>query len=209
VRTLFINGRGRGDEPTSQDVSLPAALFELLRSPRRLLLLWNWKSALLSLFLRGPIFLVATAHRGWRTSLGAVLTESIFCLLTAGFYGAIVQTVRDAQPEWLTGVFLTLVIPATFQVFEYWLHRFRGTPHLHSAEIASVVASALSALFNWYAMRRGTLLVGAEGRTFGTDLRRLPRLILGFLAILPRQFIARMRSIPSDIRGRFGKGKWL
>ncbi|MBO0911673.1 MAG: hypothetical protein J2P13_07750 [Acidobacteria bacterium] len=199
----------RRSGPVSPEVPLWAALFELLRSPRRLLFLWNWKSALLSLFLRGPIFLVASVHRGWRSSVGAVFTESVFCLLTAGFYGAVVQIVRNAQPEWLTGVFLTLLVPGAFQVFEYWLHRFRGTPHLRPAEIASVAVSGISALFNWYAMRRGTLLVGSEGGSFGTDLRRLPRLIFGFLAILPRQVVARVKGNQPDFAGRSGKGKWL
>jgi hypothetical protein len=204
-----MNGSDRRGEPVSPDVPLLAALFEILRSPRRLLSLWNWKSALLSLFLRGPIFMAATVHRGWRSSVAAVFTESVFCVLTAGFYGAIVQTVRNAQPEWLTGVFLALIMPAAFQVLEYRLHRFRGTPHLRSAEIASVVVSAISALFNWYAMRRGTLLVGSEGRTFGTDLCRLPRLIFGFLGIVPRQLLALMKCIYSDFGGRPEKGKCL
>jgi len=188
-----MNRSERKDGPISPDITLPAALLDLLRSPRRLLFLWNWKSALLSLFLRGPIFLAATVHRGWRSSAAALGTESVFCVLTAGFYGAIVQMLRNAKPEWLTGVFLTLMVPAVFQVFEYWLHRLRGTPHLRSAEIVSVVVSGISGLFNWYAMRRGTLLVGSEGGNFGTDLRRLPRLVFGFLALLPRRLAARMK----------------
>ena len=96
-------------------------------------------------------------------------------------------------PIWLTGVFLTLVIPSIFQVLEYLLHWFRGTPHLRLAEIVSLVVSALSALFNWYAMRRGTLLVGKESRSFGTDVHRLPTLIIGFLAVLPRRIAAKLR----------------
>jgi len=51
-------------------------LLGIARSPQRLLLLWNWKAALLSLFLRGPIFLVAAFHRGWRVALAALFTES-------------------------------------------------------------------------------------------------------------------------------------
>jgi hypothetical protein len=137
--------------------------------------------------LRGPIFLVAAIHRGWQSAISALLTESIFCVLTAGFYGAVVQSLRNAEPEWLTAIFLTLLMPAVFQVLEYWLHWLRGTPHLRPAEIASVVVSAVSALFNWYAMRRGALLVGVEGRKFGSDLRRLPHLIFSFLALLPRK----------------------
>ncbi len=143
--------------------------------------------------LRAPIFLVATARRGWQVSLSALLTESVFCVLTAGFYGAFVQTLRDAEPEWLTLVFLTLILPAFFQCFEYLLHWSRGTPHLRLVEIASIVVSAISALFNWYAMRRGTLLVGGEGDKFGTDLRRLPILLFRFLAGGPRNLVSAVR----------------
>jgi hypothetical protein len=162
-------------------------LSDLLRHPYRILRLWNWKSALLSTILRGPIFLVAAVRQGWKAAFAALLTESIFCAVSAGFYGAIVQSLKDAEPQWLTGIFLAGVVPVIFQVLEYLLHWFRGTPHLRIAEIVSLVLSGLSALFNWYAMRRGTLLVGGEGGTFGGDMRRLPRLIVGFLAALPRK----------------------
>ena len=156
-----------------------------------MLRLWNWKSALLSIILRGPIFLGVTARQGLNASLNALLTESVFCAVTAGFYGAVVQILRNAEPQWLTIIFLTAVIPALFQVLEYSLHWLRGTPHLHLAEIVSLIVSAVSALFNWYAMRRGTLLVGGEGGSFGRDLRRLPRLLFNFLAALPRRLAGR------------------
>lgn len=161
--------------------------FELLRHPYRILILWNWKSALLSTVLRGPIFLVAAMRQGWTAAFAALFTESIFCAASAGFYGAIVQSLKDGEPEWLTGVFLAVVVPVIFQVLEYVLHWFRGTPHLRIAEIVSVIVSAISGLFNWYAMRRGTLLVGGEGGSFGGDIRRLPRLLFEFLTDLPRR----------------------
>jgi hypothetical protein len=156
--------------------------FGILRRPQQLLLLWNWKNALLSLILRGPIFFFASVRQGPLSALAALFTESVFCVLSAGFYGAVVQTFKDAQPQWVTAIFLTVVMPVIFQVLEYLLHWFRGTPHLRVAAIVSLVVSAISALFNWYAMRRGTLLVGREGSGFGGDLRRLPRLFFGFLA---------------------------
>lgn len=162
-------------------------LFGIARRPQQLLQLWNWKSALLSLVLRGPIFFFAAIRHGWQAALAALFTESLFCVLSAGFYGAVVQTLKDAEPQWLTAVFLTVVMPAIFQVLEYLLHWFRGTPHLRIAGIVSLVVSAVSALFNWYAMRRGTLLVGRDGGGFGGDLRRLPRLLFGFFAVLPRK----------------------
>lgn len=180
--------------------SPPPRLSDLLRRllsrPQQLLLLWNWKSALLSVVLRGPIFFTAAVRRGWQTAMAALLTEAIFCALSAGFYGAVVQILKDAEPEWLTAVFLTVPMPVTFQVLEYVLHWFRGTPHLRVAAIVSFVVSAVSALFNWYAMRRGTLLVGRDASGFGGDLRRLPRLLLGFLAILPRKIAGKFKPRP-------------
>jgi len=172
-------------------------VISLVRRPQQILWLWNWKSAVLSIVLRGPIFVAAAALQGLGAALSALFTESVFCAVTAGFYGAVVQILRNAEPEWLTILFLTTVIPALFQALEYLLHWLRGTPHLRLAEFVSVGVSAVSALFNWYAMRRGTLLVGGEGGSFGADLRRLPLLIFNFLAALPRRF-ARQRQ-PNEI----------
>ena len=174
-------------------------LVSMLRRPRQLLLLWNWKSALLSVVLRGPIFFVAAVHQGWKAALAALLTELIFCALSAGFYGAVVQTLKDAEPQWLTGVFLSVVMPVIFQVLEYLLHWFRGTPHLRVAAIISLILGAFSALFNWYAMLRGTVLVGGEGSGFGRDLYRLPLLFLTFLAVLPRRIARAGRSYFSKV----------
>jgi hypothetical protein len=186
--------RARSGAPAPNGPLLSSVIFELFAHPQRILILWNWKSALLSIVLRGPIFLIAAIRQGSEAAAAALLTESVFCAISAGFYGAIVQTLRDAEPQWLTGVFLTLVVPAAFQGLEYGLHRFRGTPHLRLVEFASIVVSAVSALFNWYAMRQGTFLVGEEGRSLGGDLRRLPRLLFDFVVLLPRRFSKRYRA---------------
>jgi len=172
-------------DPVSTRPQFVSLLLRMLRRPQQVLLLWNWKSALLSLLFRGPIFFVAAVHRGWQAALAALLVELIFCALTAGFYGAVMQTLKDAEPRWLTGVLLSVVMPVIIQLLEYLLHWFRGTPHLRVAAIVSLILGAFSALFNWYAMLRGTLLVGGEGSGFGRDLYRLPLLFLKFLAVLP------------------------
>jgi hypothetical protein len=75
-----------------------------------------------------------------------------------------VQFLRNAEPQWLTIAFLTIVMPAEFQGVEYALHWLRGTPHLRVAEIVSIVISACSTLFNWYAMRRGACSWAEKGR---------------------------------------------
>jgi hypothetical protein len=190
-----------GSEQANVDLS-PAAmvpsrssffgeLSQLFWNPQRILFLWNWKNAWLSVLLRAPIFAAATIRHGFAATISAVLTECVFCAVSAGFYGALVQNLRDAEPEWLTVLFLAVVVPAVFQVLEFLLHWFRGTPHLQVAAIASLFVSGISSLFNWYAMRRGALLVGGEGRSFGSDLRRLPRLFVGFFAAVSKWFSRR------------------
>jgi hypothetical protein len=127
-------------------------------------------------------------------ALSALVTEILFCAATSGFYGSIAQAFRLAEPQWLTLTFLTLILPGFFQVVEYFMHRTGGTPHLRLAEIFSCAISGLSALFNWYAMRRDALLVGPEGARFGSDLSRLPRLLLNFIIFFPRRWLNRWKS---------------
>jgi hypothetical protein len=88
-----------------------------------------------------------------------------------------------------------VIVPGIFQALEAYLHWSRGTPHWRVAEIASVIVSAVSSLFNWYAMRQGTLLVGSEGKSFVSDLRRLPLLLFSFVILLPRYFSRRKENV--------------
>jgi len=115
-----------------------------------------------------------------------LLAESAYCAGTAGFYGAFVQAIRNARPTWATALVLTLFLPAVMQAVEYLVHWLRGTHHLHAVLIGSVAVSALSSLFNWFAMKRGTLLVGKEGKSFQRDLQRLPLLAMSFVISGPR-----------------------
>lgn len=149
-------------------------------------MLWNWKSAVLSIILRVPVFAVAAARHGLEAIALAAFTEAIVCGFNAGCYAAVVQVLRNKKPVWLTALIIGVALPAVGQVIEYQVHRWRGTPHTFIAVIVSSVLAALSSLFNWYAMKRGTLLVGGEGGSFGNDLRRIPNLIGGFLLVGPR-----------------------
>jgi len=98
------------------------------------------------------------------------------------------QNLRDATPVWFTALFLVVLVPAFFQLVEFAFHAIHGTPHLRVAEFISLGVSAVTSLFNWYAMRRGALLVGGEGGSFASDLRRLPMLTFNFFATVPRKF---------------------
>jgi hypothetical protein len=161
---------------------------------------WNWKSALLSVMLRVPVFAIAAARHGLEAVAAAVLTESVVCGFNAGCYAAVVQAIRNRKPVWLTALLITVGLPAVGQVIEYEVHAWRGTPHRVIAVIISSVLSAVSSLFNWYAMKHGTLLVGGEGSDFSNDLRRLPVLLGRFLLLGPRWLLRRIgwMALPSS-----------
>jgi hypothetical protein len=154
--------------------------------------LWNWKSAFLSVILRVPVFAVATVMRGPEVLAAAVLTETVVCAFNAGCYAAVVEFLRNRKPVWLVATVITVVLPAIGQIIEYAVHTWHRTPHRVIAVIISSVLSAGSSLFNWYAMKQGTLLVGEERSSFSTDLRKLPVLLGRFFLLGPRWLGRRM-----------------
>ncbi|HUB01818.1 MAG TPA: hypothetical protein VL983_04000 [Terriglobales bacterium] len=162
--------------------------------------LWNWKSALLSMIMRVPVFALATLRNGPDAVAGAILIETFVCALYAGFYAGVVQCLRNRKPVWLVATVIAVVLPALGQVIEYGVHTWHGTPHRTVAIIVSSVLSALSSLFNWYAMKQGTLLVGRERSSFASDLRRIPELIFRFILLGPRWLGRQLRwiALPSN-----------
>lgn len=164
------------------NVSVGQALSMLLRNPwQQLVLRWNGKAALLSAMFRGVIFLVASikSHHGGRSS--GVLAEALFGAVSAGFFGTLTQALRFARPAWLADLLLAGIFPLVFQVGDFFFHAALGTQVFRIVMIASAVFTVFSSLFNLYIMRRGTLLVGDEGKPFSQDLSSLPRLALLFV----------------------------
>ncbi len=159
---------------------------ELIRDPVGLLVRrWNWKSALLSSLFRAAIFFTANLAAGWRAAAAAMSVEFLYRGVSAGFFGALTQAFRRAQPTWLAATTALVLLPVTSHSLEFSIHRARGTPKLIASIISSVIFTIISTLFNLYAMQRGVLLMGAEGRSFAADFRALPRIIGGFLAVAP------------------------
>jgi hypothetical protein len=172
-----------GNAPAQPDsASVGQALLHLLRDPwRNVVLRWNSKAALLSAMFRGSIFLIASirSHHAGRSS--GVLAEALFGAMNAGFFGTVTQALRFARPKWLAELLLAGIFPLLFQVGDVCFHSAFGTEVFRSGLIASAVFTALSATFNLYIMRRGTLLTGEEGKAFSQDLSALPRLALFFV----------------------------
>jgi hypothetical protein len=174
------------------------ALRELVTHPFDLLIAkWNWKSSLFSSVLRALVFLCANLAAGWRAATGAMLAEFIYRGVSAGFYGAITQSLGNAEPAWLAGVTAMILLPLVSHTIELAIHLTRGTPKIITSVIASLCFTAVSTLFNLYAMRRGALIVGDNAASVSDDLKRIPKLIAGFIIAGPKALGSRFSLRPS------------
>jgi len=127
------------------------------------------------------LFLCANLRAGWRAAAGAMMAEFLYRAATSGFYGAITQAFSEAEPEWAATAASAVLLPLVSHSIELALHLMRGTPKIITSIIASVCFTVVSTMFNAYAMRRGTLIVGSGGGSIVSDLRRVPALLVGFL----------------------------
>jgi hypothetical protein len=175
------------DKNTSLTVSVPEAFADLFLNPwRRLLLRWNWKTALLSACVRGTIFFLANIGAGLGAAIGAMGVEAALFATLAGFYGALTQAFRRAQPEWAATMTVVALMPTINHTLEYTLHYVSGTEKVAAGVAASISLSIFSAVFNLFAMRRGVLIVGDERASLIDDLRRMPRIVFDFVMAVPR-----------------------
>jgi len=139
---------------------------------------WNWKSAVLSTLIRGCIFFFANLVTRLHAALGAMAAEFVYRGLASGFFGALTEAFCEAEPVWLAGLTVTLLLALGHSV-EFAVHWLRGTPQLRFSMVGSVAFTGVSTLFNLYAMRRGALIAGEGGQSLVSDLRRMPGLLMG------------------------------
>ncbi|MDR3763215.1 MAG: hypothetical protein P4M01_03885 [Acidobacteriota bacterium] len=200
MRNAIATDNANGTNISAARESVAQALRRLGADPwHNVLLRWNTKAALLSALVRGGVFLLATlrSHHGGRN--GAVLAEAFFGAACAGFFGTVTQAVRFATPQWQAEAVVAVAIPLVFQTGDYFFHAALGQTGLRAGMVSSALFTALSAAFNLYIMRRGTLLAGGEGQSFAQDLVSLPRLAFGFVVSGGKQ-AARMIGFPSRTR---------
>jgi hypothetical protein len=146
---------------------------------------WNWKSAVLSSTIRALIFFLVNLPAGRHAAFAALLTELSFRGVASGFYGALTEAFRCAEPEWAASLVAMLLLPLAGHSAEFVVHLLRGTMKLKTSTIASVCFTAISTLFNLYAMRRGALITGEGQQTLRSDMKRMPRLVAGFVICGP------------------------
>src|SRR5689334_18592573 len=140
---------------------------------------WNWKSAVISAAMRGPIFFFATLSLGLRAAAMALLLDASFRIALAGFMGALTQAVRYIQPTWIPALIVVVGMPVVNHTIEYFVHRHNMRVGL--AMGISIGFSMISGAFELFAMRRGTLVVTEHSQSLVHDILRFPRLVADFV----------------------------
>ena len=162
----------------------------IVRHPIEMLVLrWNWKAAVLSALLRAPIFFVTYVFKkdGLKLAIGAAVAQSIFLFIFGGVNGAIIQSFSKVEPAWHAVLTVPLVLAAFSHLIEYVVQTMydnqTGVNGKGKAIAVSIIISAISAIFNLFAMRRGALLVKDESeQSIWRDLKRMPWLALEFIS---------------------------
>jgi hypothetical protein len=192
------------EEIREEQISVGDVFRSLARHPAQIILRWNWKSALIGALLRATFYFTVykASRESWIVTLTAVLVEFSFRFFTSGISGALVQSFRRASPGWLATAIVTISLPIFSHSVEYFTHYAQETffsdvfaaSQNNARRIAfavSVLISVLSAMFNLFIMQHGVLLVGAgkETKSLGSDLKRIPLLVVEFIAFLPSKII--------------------
>ena len=192
------------EEVHNEPISIGDVFSSIFSHPFQIVKRWNWKVALIGSSVRAFIYLVTyKATNSWVVTLAAVFVELGFRFFTSGFFGALTQSFRRANPAWLASLTVTIVFPLVSHIVEYFTHFaqekwFSDVLPVSGNEVSrlqsfaiSVLFSVLSALFNMYMMRHGVLLVGAgeETKSFKDDLKSIPQLVVDFTIYLPNQIV--------------------
>ena len=192
------------EEVAENEISVGDVFRSLGQHPLQIIARWNWKSALLGAVLRASFYFTVykASKESWIVTLTAVLLELAFRFLTSGISGSLVQSFRRATPIWLATTIVTISLPIFSHTVEFITHysqeNFFSNVFAASENNArqkafaiSVLFSVLSALFNLFVMLHGVLLVGAgeETKSFWSDMKRIPFLVVEFVAYLPVQIL--------------------
>lgn len=152
---------------------------------------WNWKTALWSGLYRSPAFFIAAIRSGWGPAVQASVVEFLLFASIAGWTGALTQRFRKVEPRWLSALLILGLMPLVIHTAEFLVHTLAGTPNRKTGVLISAGMTAMGVTFNWYCMHHGAFLAGHEGRPFMDDVKRIPRLFLGFVT-LPARILSKV-----------------
>ena len=164
-------------------LTAPTVLKCLCKNPyKHLIRRWNWKTACLSVFIRGIVILAANLPSGGACAFEVMLVEVCYRGLTSGFFSSAIQSFRCVRPAWAATLVTIAFIPGAADVLEIMVHRLHGTQRLGATITASLILTCLSVLFELYAMRHGILVMGKTGGSLLQDLCSIPQLGREFVA---------------------------
>ena len=150
----------------------------IARHPLRFVLSrWNWKAGLVSAAMRGTIFFAATLSGGLATAARTLLVDVTFRIPLSGLCAAVIQEVRHAEPVWAAAAVAFVAVPVAAHAVEIAVHSIAQTPGLWRGVGGSIALSIGSSAIEWLLMGRQILLVGPEGRSLGSDVRRLLQML--------------------------------
>ena len=168
---------------THNRLSVDKVLICLSINPyRHIIRRWNWKSACLSAFSRSILILLINWPAGGANAVGAMLVEACYRALTSGFYSALTQAFRFAQPVWAASAIPMILIPIIADSCEFAVHGIHGTQRLAATVAASMIFTAITTLLELFAMRRGVLVMGRNSRPLLEDLKSFPNLFMDALS---------------------------
>ncbi|MEZ5307367.1 MAG: hypothetical protein R2684_09505 [Pyrinomonadaceae bacterium] len=192
----------------------------LITHPAQIITRWNWKSALMGAILRATFYfsVYKASRESWLVTMTAVLVEFSFRFVTSGISGSLVQSFRRASPPWLAMGIVSVSLPIFGHSIEFFTHFFQEKYFANvfaasqnsarqKAFAVSVLISVLSALFNFFMMRNGVLLVGAgeETKSIWSDFKSIPMLLFEFITFLPKLII----QFISDLKLHYAVGVFL
>lgn len=170
---------------------------------------WNWKAGLMSGVLRSPIFLAAYLgnKEALKYAFGAMFAQFVFRTVSGGINGALIQAYSRVEPPWHAVLTVPIILAIFSHVIEfivqYSYDHFVGTTSSSKALTVSVLISALSAVFNIFAMRRGILLVkDKKQQSLWKDIKTIPLISAQFIFFVPWkiwELIQRRRYVVSVI----------
>jgi hypothetical protein len=157
---------------------------------------WNWKVALLTAVLRGGACVAALRHVEAHARRHFGIVEAAFVLLTCGFFSALQQQSLELRTERLAWLACVVVVPLASLGMDAGLHFWLDGRRTEQLGLTALAFTLVSATFHWHMIRNGALLVGEEAHTLGTDLRRIPRLLVSYFSA-PVAWVSAMVTVRS------------
>ena len=167
-------------------MTLTTALLSLVARPVDLVVRrWNWKAAFFSSLIRGIIFLLANLRSGWRAAVGAMLAEWVYRAITSGFYGAITQVFGKVEPEWegAAGGHAPAAAVLSYARVPGPLSASHAAPEGERYLVPDIHLFLDAVQRLCHAARHHG--VGKDCASLAADLRAMPRMIGGFIAVVP------------------------